>query len=173
MTDWTDERLSFLRECAGEMHPYELAAWLEMTPTQVKRKAAELGLSVEYYERRTKYCVECSTYRLHDENGECPVCRARHQLAVLEAEESSLERRIAELGICFDGNELPPLNFPRPRQGRPLDASAAEHERADDEHDAALQEWELRRIRAAKDRVKQRNHRMRKAIAAEKARAAQ
>lgn len=172
MSNWTESRLSFLRECAGEMHLYELASWLEMTPTQVKRKAEELGLSVEYYERRTRYCVVCGTYRLLDE-GVCPVCRARSQLADMERTERRLERELAELGGRLEGNEQSPLSFPRPVRERPADSTAAEWERVDDDYDVALQQWEVRNIRASKDRLKQRNHRLRKAIAEERRRAAE
>lgn len=146
----------------------ELARYMETTPGQVRKAAELLGISVEYYERRTVYCGECGTYRLMDEDGECPVCRASAQLARLRRASVGLERGLEALRVPFEGNEQPPACPPRPVRGKPRDASACEWERVDDEHDVALQEWELQRIRSAKDRVKMRNMRMRKALAERK-----
>lgn len=155
---WTDERLSFLRECAGEMPPRELAEWLGCSEPDMQMAADLIGVDTAYYERRTSYCVECGTYRLLDSDGECRVCRAKGQLSALEAEVYRLTGRHTD-----DHGRPEARDYElRPRKRMPESGSASEWERADDEHCIAIEEWELRRIRAAKNRAKMAASRARK-----------
>ena len=139
---WTDEKLAFLKACAGEMPPREIADLIGCHEFALIKTAERLGIDVRYYERRTEYCVECGTYRLMDEDGECPVCRAKRRLERVAERYGEADR-----GIDRGGTD-------RPRKRKPRDASASEVLRVDDEHCMALQEWELQRIERERWRIK-------------------
>lgn len=149
--DWTTEEIRFLRENAGKMPLRDLCRKLKRPTDAIAMMASRMRLSLRCYNSKLQWCDRCASWRssLSEKTGHCRVCFKRDQLSRAKARTaaayatlSAKDKQIYSKNVAMRESSA----IPRPKEPVSLHRSDYERRKAEEQHQIALERWEIKRL---------------------------
>lgn len=170
---WTTADLQFLRDNAGRMPRRELSRCLKRGAAAVRQQAYRMrrageDVDLRCFESRLATCPHCGALRSRmGQDGICEPCRRRRQLAKVHERIAALLAQLPmEQRAVYEDTEAETESAADPMP-RPPDTSRLgryDRARAEEAHEAAVEEWLSRNLRRQIKAAQKRKERIRKKV---------